>query len=42
MSNVFLFVRRELSQTRDNVFLLVRPGELSQTAKVQTNSEMSK
>jgi hypothetical protein len=41
VSNVFLFVRCELSQTGSNDFLLV-PGELSQTAKGQTNSEMSK
>lgn len=41
MSNVFLFVRGELSQSGSNVFLLV-PGELSQKAKGQTNSEMSK
>jgi hypothetical protein len=41
MSNVFLFVRGELSQTGSNVFLLVAV-ELSQKAKGQTNSEMSK
>jgi hypothetical protein len=41
VSNVYLFVRGELSQTGSNVFLLV-PGELSQTAKVQTHRKMSK
>jgi hypothetical protein len=41
VSNVFLFVSGELSQTGSNVFLLV-PGELSQTAKGKMNSEMSK